>query len=97
MRLENEGVIVGPADGKDLANPIGGGWSSRSETGTPQAPTLSTTMPPPPVSAGPRIHRRHEEAFYVLAGELSVQVGPRTIAAPVALRSGAVGGSPPAL
>ena len=25
MRLENEGVIVGPADGKDLANPIGGG------------------------------------------------------------------------
>ena len=25
MRIENEGVIVGPADGKDLANPIGGG------------------------------------------------------------------------
>jgi hypothetical protein len=53
MRSEDEGVFVGPADGKDLANPIGGGWSSRSEMGTPQAPTPSTTMPSRPALRNP--------------------------------------------
>lgn len=38
-----------------------------------------------PGSPGPRphIHRRHEETFYVLEGELTVRVGPRKIVAPV--------------
>ncbi len=38
----------------------------------------------PPGSPGPRphIHRRHEETFYVLEGELSVRVGSRKIVAP---------------
>jgi mannose-6-phosphate isomerase-like protein (cupin superfamily) len=36
----------------------------------------------PPGSPGPRPHRRHEEAFYVLEGELTVRVGPRKIVAP---------------
>jgi quercetin dioxygenase-like cupin family protein len=37
----------------------------------------------PPGSPGPRphVHRHHEEAFYVLEGELTVWVGPRTITA----------------
>ena len=48
MRIENEGVIVGPADGKDLANPIGGGMVVKIRDGDTQAPTLSTTMPSRP-------------------------------------------------
>jgi len=38
----------------------------------------------PPGSPGPRphLHRYHEEAFYVLEGELTVRVGPRKIVAP---------------
>jgi quercetin dioxygenase-like cupin family protein len=38
----------------------------------------------PAGSPGPRphIHRDHEEAFYVLEGELTVRVGTRTITAP---------------
>jgi mannose-6-phosphate isomerase-like protein (cupin superfamily) len=40
--------------------------------------------PIPPGSPGsrPHAHRHHEEAFYVLEGELTVRVGPRTITAP---------------
>jgi hypothetical protein len=45
MRTEDGGIFVGPSDGKDLTNPIGGGWSSRSATETPQAPTPFTTTP----------------------------------------------------
>ncbi len=30
----------------------------------------------------PHIHRRHDEAFYVLEGELTVRVGTRTVTAP---------------
>src|SRR5215213_8263671 len=35
----------------------------------------------PPGSPGPRphIHRHHEEAFYVLEGELTVRVGPQKL------------------
>jgi mannose-6-phosphate isomerase-like protein (cupin superfamily) len=83
MRIENEGVIVGLADGKDLANPIGGGMVVKIRDGDTAGAYSVHDNAIPPVSAGPRIHRRHEEAYYVLAGELSVQVGPRTIAAPV--------------
>ncbi len=48
------------------------------------APTVSTTTRSRSGLQGPRphIHRHHEEAFYVLEGELTVRVGPRTITAP---------------
>ncbi|MDQ4129221.1 MAG: cupin domain-containing protein, partial [Actinomycetota bacterium] len=38
----------------------------------------------PPGSPGPRphLHRSHEEAFYVLEGELTLRAGSRKIAAP---------------
>ena len=38
----------------------------------------------PSGSPGPRphIHRYHDEAFYVLEGELTMRVGPRRITAP---------------
>ena len=97
MRLENEGVIVGPADGKDLANPIGGGMVVKIRDGDTAGAYSVHDNAIPPVSAGSRIHRRHEEAFYVLAGELSVQVARARSRPRWTLRSGAVGGSPPAL
>jgi hypothetical protein len=81
MRSKDEGFFVGPADGKDLAKPIGGGMvvKIRDEDTAGAYSVYDNAIPPG--SAGPRIHRRHEEAFYVLEGDLSVQVGPRTIAA----------------
>ena len=41
------------------------------------------TIPPGSPRPRPHIHRRHEETFYVLEGELTVRVGPRKIVAPV--------------
>ena len=43
---------------------------------------MSTVSLPPFWRPRPHIHRDHEEAFYVLEGELTVRVGPRTITAP---------------
>jgi mannose-6-phosphate isomerase-like protein (cupin superfamily) len=39
-------------------------------------------IPPGSPEPRPHLHRDHEEAFYVLEGELHVRVGPRTITAP---------------
>jgi mannose-6-phosphate isomerase-like protein (cupin superfamily) len=85
MGTEDGGIFVGPADGKDLTNPIGGGWSSRSATRIPPVPTRSTTTPSRPAlpDPAPISTHRHEEAFYVLEGELTVRVGQRKIVAPV--------------
>jgi hypothetical protein len=54
MRIEDGAIFVGPADGKDLTNPIGGGiWSSRSATRTLPVPTRSTTTPSRPALQDP--------------------------------------------
>jgi uncharacterized cupin superfamily protein len=85
MGTEDGGIFVGPADGKDLTNPIGGGMVVKvRDADTAGAYSVhDNTIPPGSPGPRPHIHRRHEEAFYVLEGELTVRVGQRKIVAPV--------------
>jgi quercetin dioxygenase-like cupin family protein len=75
---------VGPDDGKVLANPIGGQMvvKVRDEDTGGGYSVHDNTIPAGSPGPRPRIYRRHEEAFYVLEGELTVRVGQRTITAP---------------
>ena len=84
MRTEDGGLFVGPGDGKDLTNPIGGRMVAkvRDEDTAGAYSIHDNTIPPGSPGPRPHIHRHHEEAFYVLEGELTVRVGPRTITAP---------------
>src|ERR687894_2359200 len=84
MRTEDGSLFVGPADGKALPNPIGGGMVARiRDEGTAGAYSVhDNTIPPGSPGPRPHRHRRHEEAFYVLEGELTVRVGLRKIVAP---------------
>jgi mannose-6-phosphate isomerase-like protein (cupin superfamily) len=82
MTTEGGSLFVGPSDGIVLMNPIGGRMvikASAQETG---GYTLHENIVPAG-SPGPRphIHRNHDEAFYVLEGELTMRVGSRTITA----------------
>ena len=84
MGIAGKGIFVGPADGKDLTNPIGGGMvvKLRDEDTAGAYSVHDNTIPPGSPGPLPHIHRRHEEAFYVLEGELTVRVGARKIVAP---------------
>jgi quercetin dioxygenase-like cupin family protein len=84
MRTEDEGLFVDPGDGKALPNPIGGRMviKVRDEDTASAYSIHDNTIPPGSPGPRPHIHRHHEEAFYVLEGELTVRVGPRTITAP---------------
>ena len=78
------GVFVSPDDGNVLTNPIGGRMVAKiRDLHTDGAYSVHDNVIPPD-SSGPRphIHRNHEEAFFVLKGELTVRVGSRTITAP---------------
>ena len=78
------GLFVGPDDGKVLTNPLGGGMAVKvrdEDTGGAYS-IHDNTIPPGSPGPRPHIHRDHDEAFYVLEGELTVRVGPRTIMAP---------------
>ena len=84
MSMTAEGLFVGPNDGTVLTNPIGGQMVVKSrDDDTGGAYSLYYNIIPPG-SPGPRphLHRDHEEAFYVLDGELTVRIGMRTITAP---------------
>ena len=83
MRTDNGGVFVGPDDGKSLPNPVGGRMviKVRDEDTNGAYSMYDNTIPPGSPGPRPHIHRHHEEAFYVLEGELTVRVGPRTIKA----------------
>jgi mannose-6-phosphate isomerase-like protein (cupin superfamily) len=84
MRIEDGGILVGPADGKDLTNPIGGGMVVKvRDADTAGAYSVhDNTIPPGSPGPRPHFHHRHEEAFHVSEGELAVRVGPRKIVAP---------------
>ena len=84
MRSEDEGIFVEPADGKDLTNPIGGGMvvKVRDEDTAGAYSVHDNTILPGSPGPRPHLHRYHEEAFYVLEGELTVRIGPRKIVAP---------------
>ena len=81
---EKGGLFVGPGDGSVLTNPIGGRMVAKIRDGDTAGAYSVHDNTIPPGSPGPRphLHRDHEEAFYVLEGELTVRVGPREIAAP---------------
>jgi quercetin dioxygenase-like cupin family protein len=84
MRTEGGGIFVGPGDGKALPNPIGGRMvvKVRDEDTEGGYSVHDNTIPPGSPGPRPHIHRYHDEAFYVLEGELTVRVGPRRITAP---------------
>lgn len=84
MKIEDPGVFVGPGDGEALANPIGGRMVVKVRDGDTAGAYSVHDNTIPPGSPGPRphVHLEHEEAFYVLEGELTVRVGPRKITAP---------------
>src|SRR5215212_6794027 len=84
MRTENEGILVGPDDGKALPNPIGGRMvvKVRDEDTGGGYSIHDNTIPPGSPGPRPHIHRYHEEAFHVLDGELTGRVGTRKITAP---------------
>jgi quercetin dioxygenase-like cupin family protein len=84
MRNEDGGLFVGPGDGEALPNPIGGRMvvKIRDEDTVGAYSIHDNTIPPGSPGPRPHIHRHHEEAFYVLEGELTVRVGQRKITAP---------------
>ena len=83
-RVDLGGLFVGPDDGKILVNPVGGRMALKARDAETSGAYSLHDNTIPPGSPGPRahLHRNHEEAFYVLEGELTLRVGPRTITAP---------------
>lgn len=84
MKVESEGLFVGPDEGKALPNPIGGRMLVKVRDGDTQGSFSVHDNVIPAGSSGPlpHLHRDHEETFYVLEGELTVRVGERKITAP---------------
>jgi quercetin dioxygenase-like cupin family protein len=80
----DEGLFVGPDDGKILPNPIGGRMVVKVRDGDSGGSYSIHDNVIPAGSPGPlpHLHRDHEETFYVLEGELTVRVGARRITAP---------------
>ena len=84
MSAEDHGLLVGPDDGTVLMNPIGGRMVTKARAQDTGGYTLhENILPAGSPGPLPHIHRNHEEAFYVLEGELTMRVGARTITAPV--------------
>jgi quercetin dioxygenase-like cupin family protein len=84
MSTGDGGLFVGPENGKALPNPIGGRMvvKVRDEDTADAYSVHDNTIPPGSPGPRPHIHCNHEEAFYVLEGELTVRVGSRKITAP---------------
>jgi quercetin dioxygenase-like cupin family protein len=84
MATDERGRFVGPGEGQALANPVGGQIVRKaSDEDTSSAYALfENTMPAGSPGPLPHIHRRHDEAFYVLEGALTIRVGVQTIVAP---------------
>jgi mannose-6-phosphate isomerase-like protein (cupin superfamily) len=85
VKVESEGLLVGPDEGKILQNPIGGRMVVKVGEGDTGGSYSVHDNVIPAGSPGPlpHLHRDHEETFYVLEGELTVRIGERRITAPV--------------
>ena len=85
MKVESEGLFVGPEEGKALPNPIGGRMmvKVRDEDTGGSFSVHDNVIPPGSPGPLPHLHRDHEETFYVLKGELTVRMGEQKITAPV--------------
>jgi mannose-6-phosphate isomerase-like protein (cupin superfamily) len=85
MKVESEGLFVGPDDGQALSNPVGGRMLVKlreDDTGGSYS-VHENVIPAGSPGPLPHIHHEHEETFYVLEGELTVRVGERRFTAPV--------------
>lgn len=78
------GLFVGPDDGAVLTNPLGGRMTVKLRDGdTGGAYSIHDNyLPAGSPGPHPHLHRDHEETFYVIEGELTVRIGPRTVVAP---------------
>ena len=79
MSTEDGSLFIGPHDGKELPNRIGGRMvvKVRDEDTAGTFSIHDNTIPPGSPGPRPHIYRHHEEAFYVLEGELIVRMGPQ--------------------
>jgi mannose-6-phosphate isomerase-like protein (cupin superfamily) len=85
VKVESEGLFVGPDEGKVIPNPVRGRMVVKvrdADTGGSFS-VHDNVIPAGSPGPLPHLHRDHEETFYVLEGELTVRVGERTITAPV--------------
>jgi mannose-6-phosphate isomerase-like protein (cupin superfamily) len=84
MRNEEECIFVGPGDGRDLTNPIGGAMvvKVRDEYTAGAYSVHDNTIPPGSPGPSPHLYRHYEEAFYALEGELTVGIGTRKVVGP---------------
>lgn len=84
MTHDPDGLVILPDAGQSIPNPIGGGMMVKvRDAQTAGAYSVHHNIIPAG-SPGPRphIHHRHEELFFVVDGELTVQFGDRQEAAP---------------
>jgi mannose-6-phosphate isomerase-like protein (cupin superfamily) len=85
MKVESEGLFIGPDGGQALSNPVGGRMLVKlrdGDTGGSYS-VHESVIPAGSPAPLPHIHHNHEETFYVLEGELTVRVGERRFTAPV--------------
>lgn len=70
----DEPIVLGPGEGERLG-------ASIVMAARPELSLLELTMEPGATIA-PHVHRGHSDAFYVLEGEVELQVGEQTVTAP---------------
>jgi quercetin dioxygenase-like cupin family protein len=77
-------LLVEPEDGNIITNPLGGKMVVKlRDQDTESAYSVHDNIIPAG-SPGPRphIHRNHDEVFYILEGQISVQIGSQNLTAP---------------
>jgi quercetin dioxygenase-like cupin family protein len=69
--------VIGPDAGHRIVNPIGGAMTLKVRDAATHGSYSVHDNVLPPGSPGPRAHRHlhHDEVFYVLSGELTIQIG----------------------
>jgi mannose-6-phosphate isomerase-like protein (cupin superfamily) len=80
MQTAEDSLFTGPQSGRTFTNPIGGSMTIKASR--PGYSLLENYLPANSPGPRPHIHYRHEEAFYVLEGELTLHRGAETIIAP---------------
>jgi mannose-6-phosphate isomerase-like protein (cupin superfamily) len=82
MQMSEDVLLVPPGEGATLLSPSGlAQWLKAAECDTGGAYSLWESLTLPHEGPQPHIHANHEEAFYVLSGELEMRLGERTVTA----------------